>query len=146
MSIWEKAFLFTLVVIGIIGILMALYLLVIAPSIVGKAGPEGQRLKIYVEPSKLKKLINEGREDIWIIDVRPINDYEEGHIPGAKSFPYSTIETRLEELPGDKYLILYCRTGIRVELTINSLKKHGYTKYLNWGGYTRWPYELETDN
>ncbi|MGE5415385.1 MAG: rhodanese-like domain-containing protein [Acidobacteriota bacterium] len=146
MSSLRKALVFTSVVGAIIGVFVAVYLLVIAPSFVGKVSPEGEMLRSYVEPSELKKLIDEGRQDIWIIDVRPANDYKKGHIPGAKSFPYSTIETRLHELPKDRYLILYCTTGGRVELTINKLKKHGYSKYMNWGGYTRWAYDLEVDN
>jgi len=33
--------------------------------------------------------------------------------------------------------------GLRAEIVISKLEKEGYTRMMNWGGYTRWPYELE---
>ena len=42
------------------------------------------------------------------IDVRSKDSYDEGHLPGALSFPLSEIPTRLKELPLKKFLITYC--------------------------------------
>ncbi len=49
---------------------------------------------------------------------------------------------RLDELPKSQYLIVYCETGGRAGIVISKLEKVGYTRMMNWGGYTRWPYEL----
>ncbi|HPI21889.1 MAG TPA: rhodanese-like domain-containing protein, partial [Spirochaetota bacterium] len=62
----------------------------------------------------------------------------------ARSFPSSEIESRLTELPREKYLIIYCETGGRVEAVIRKLKRHGYTRYMNWGASYRWPYDWAT--
>ncbi|OJF77247.1 MAG: hypothetical protein BKP49_03720 [Treponema sp. CETP13] len=77
-----------------------------------------------------------------IIDVRPESSYVKGHIPTAKSFSSSNVMNRLDELPKSQYLIVYCETGGRAGIVISKLEKVGYTRMMNWGGYTRWPYEL----
>lgn len=108
----------------------------------GYVRSEGEVLKKYLAPKSLKKLVENPDESIWIIDVRPSPAYKRGHIPTAKSFPSSEILSRLNEIPKDKYLILYCETGGRAQMVIRKLEKEGYTKMMNWGGYKRWKYGL----
>ena len=126
------------------GILVAVYMFVIAPTFIGRTGPEGEMLKKFIEPAELKKLTEKPDESIWIIDVRSEENFRKGHIPTAKSFYSGTIMSRLDELPKDKYLIIYCETGGRVQSVIRKLSKEGYTRYMNWGGNSRWPYERAT--
>ena len=108
----------------------------------GKTSKDGVMLKPYLEPAKLQELVEMPKDDIWIIDVRPESSYFKGHIPTAKSFSSSTVMDRLDELPKSQYLIVYCETGGRAGAVISKLEKVGYTRMINWGGYTRWPYEL----
>lgn len=49
------------------------------------------------------------QDDVLVLDVRPEEEYEAGHIPGARSIPIDRLETRLEELPEDKEIVAYCR-------------------------------------
>jgi len=49
------------------------------------------------------------RGDIVLIDVRPEEEYEAGHIEGALSIPYDELRGRLAELPTDREVIAYCR-------------------------------------
>jgi rhodanese-related sulfurtransferase len=116
--------------------------LMIVGCMTGNVSKDGAILKPYVEPSKLKELVENPSADIWIIDVRPSSAYAKGHIPTAKNFSSSEVMNRLDELPKNQYLIVYCETGIRAEIVISKLEKEGYTRMMNWGGYTRWPYEL----
>ena len=44
-----------------------------------------------------------------LIDVRPSNEFEAGHIDGARSIPLDELERRLAELPSDREIIAYCR-------------------------------------
>jgi rhodanese-related sulfurtransferase len=105
----------------------------------GYTGPDGEMLAQYLDEDAFKALTENPVDDIWIIDVRPASAYESGHVPTAKSFPSSEIEDRLNELPKDKYLIFYCETGGRAQKVITSvMEPAGYTKFMNWGGYTRW--------
>ncbi len=124
--------------------LISLVYLANAQSVfVGKTGKEGMVLKKYVEPSELKKIVDHPVDSIWIIDVRSEKAYLNGHIPTAKSFPSGTITKRLNEIPKDKYLILYCTVGGTVKLVMKKLRKAGYKRCMNWGGLSRWEWEKE---
>jgi len=107
----------------------------------GYVSSEGETLKQYLEPESLKALVENPKDDIWIIDVRPESAYKKGHIPTARSFPSSTILDRLDELPKDKYLVFYCETGGRAQRVIKKLEEKGYTRMMNWGGNGRWKWE-----
>ncbi len=105
---------------------------------------EAEELKAFYEPESLKALTENPRDSIWIIDVRPADDYNNGHIPTAKSFPSSEIMKQTRKIPKSKYLILYCETGGRAQSVIKNLEDKGYKRMMNWGSYKRWPYDYET--
>jgi rhodanese-related sulfurtransferase/DNA-binding MarR family transcriptional regulator len=46
-----------------------------------------------------------------LIDVRPVEEYTAGHIPGALSVPLDELESRLAELPDGAEIVAYCRGG-----------------------------------
>ncbi|HBY54580.1 MAG TPA: hypothetical protein DEH15_19355 [Marinilabiliales bacterium] len=111
---------------------------------VGQAGAEGKVLQKYIEPLELKELVDHPVDSIWIIDMRSEKGFLNGHIPTAKSFPAATIASRLNEIPKDKYLIIYCTVGGMAKIASKTLKKAGYKRYINWGGLSRWEWERET--
>jgi rhodanese-related sulfurtransferase len=47
--------------------------------------------------------------DIVLIDVRPTEEFEAGHIEGARSIPLEELQDRLAELPVDREVVAYCR-------------------------------------
>ena len=49
------------------------------------------------------------RGDVVLVDVRPTEEFEAGHIDGARSIPIDELEQRLAELPPDREVIAYCR-------------------------------------
>src|SRR5664280_1256703 len=83
---------------------------------IGKAGPQGKVLRKYIEPPALKKLTENPADSIWILDVRSEKAYQKEHIPTAKSFPAATVMSRLNEIPKDKYLIIYCTVGANARI------------------------------
>jgi len=48
-------------------------------------------------------------EDMILLDVRPEDEYREGHLPGSRSVPIDEIEDRADELPEDEEYLVYCR-------------------------------------
>ena len=44
-----------------------------------------------------------------LVDVRPSEEFEAGHIEGARSIPLAELERRLAELPPDREIVAYCR-------------------------------------
>src|ERR671919_1192844 len=49
------------------------------------------------------------RGDVVLVDVRPAEEFEAGHIEGARSIPIEELKRRLDELPGDREVVAYCR-------------------------------------
>jgi rhodanese-related sulfurtransferase/predicted transcriptional regulator len=49
------------------------------------------------------------RRDVVVVDVRPSDEFEAGHIEGARSIPLAELEQHLDELPSDREVIAYCR-------------------------------------
>jgi rhodanese-related sulfurtransferase len=47
--------------------------------------------------------------EVVLVDVRPNNEFEAGHIDGARSIPIEELEARLAELPPDREVVAYCR-------------------------------------
>ena len=49
------------------------------------------------------------KNEVIVLDVRPLEEYEAGHLPFARSMPVHEIERRLAELPKSKEIVAYCR-------------------------------------
>jgi rhodanese-related sulfurtransferase len=49
------------------------------------------------------------RGDVVLVDVRPAEEFEAGHIDGAQSIPIAELRQRLAELPRDREVVAYCR-------------------------------------
>src|SRR5215218_8731569 len=49
------------------------------------------------------------RRDVVVVDVRPSDEFEAGHIEGAQSIPLAELEQHLDQLPSDREVIAYCR-------------------------------------
>jgi rhodanese-related sulfurtransferase/DNA-binding HxlR family transcriptional regulator len=47
--------------------------------------------------------------DVVLVDVRPAEEFQAGHIKGARSIPIDELEDRLAELPADREVVAYCR-------------------------------------
>lgn len=60
-----------------------------------------------VTKEELKKLLR--NKDVMVLDVRPPEEFDAGHIPGALSVPLAELKRRLRDLPKDKEIIAYCR-------------------------------------
>jgi rhodanese-related sulfurtransferase len=49
------------------------------------------------------------RGDVVLVDVRPAEEFEAGHIEGARSIPIAELQDRLADLPADREVVAYCR-------------------------------------
>ena len=76
--------------------------------------------------AELRRRLRDG--SATIIDVRPREEYDAGHIPGAVSMPVTEVKRRLKELPRSREVIAYCRGPYCVYSldAVTALRKHGY--------------------
>jgi phage shock protein E len=72
----------------------------------------------------------------YIIDVRTAEEWNAGHIDGAALIPYDQIGERIGSVIADKGapIAVYCRTGRRSGIAMETLQKLGYTDVVNYGG------------
>jgi len=68
------------------------------------------RSRDALEPVPAEQLLQRTRDGlVTVIDVRPPQEYAQGHIVGAINIPLADLETRLCELPRDGEIVAYCR-------------------------------------
>lgn len=66
--------------------------------------------------------------DVIVLDVRPVEEYRAGHIPGARSMPIAELQARLLELPHHRDVVAYCRGPYCVfsDEAVTLLRAHGF--------------------
>jgi rhodanese-related sulfurtransferase/DNA-binding transcriptional ArsR family regulator len=76
--------------------------------------------------SELRRLMRE--DDVTVLDVRPAEEYEAGHIPGAVSVPVAELKRRLRDIPKRREVVAYCRGRYCVYSleAVTLLRKNGY--------------------
>ncbi len=79
-----------------------------------------------------------------VVDVRRVDEFESGHIPGAICIPNESIEeTQPEELPNPgQTVLIYCRSGNRSKQAAEKLARMGYTNIYEFGGIIDWTGEV----
>ncbi|MHC0035942.1 rhodanese-like domain-containing protein [Pseudoneobacillus sp. C159] len=81
----------------------------------------------------------EGYRKAQLIDVREPNEFEGGHILGARNIPLTQLRNRLKEIRPDKPVYLYCQSGMRSARAASLLHRKGYKDLSHLqGGFKRW--------
>ena len=76
------------------------------------------------------------RTDTLFLDVRTREEFTFGAIPGAVNIPLDELRGRIDELPHDKDIYIYCTIGLRGYLALKILMGHGFNRVKNLsGGY-----------
>jgi rhodanese-related sulfurtransferase len=92
-----------------------------------------------LRPAELTGLVN--RENALVVDLRPIADFEKGHIPGAKNVLMSQFDPENKQLAPAKSLpvVLVCKTGMTAGDAAKRLIKAGFEQvYVLDGGIGGW--------
>jgi rhodanese-related sulfurtransferase len=85
----------------------------------------------------------ENSPDRILVDVREPGEFKGGFIPGAVNIPLSVLNKRLGEIPKDRHVLLYCRSGMRSKNAARILLKNGYTNLAHLqGGIGVWRSKL----
>jgi hydroxyacylglutathione hydrolase len=74
-----------------------------------------------------------------IVDVRGAAEYAANHVPGAINIAHTRLARRISEIPTDKPVLAYCRSGARASSAVSLLQKAGYDVTHVDGMYGSWP-------
>lgn len=90
---------------------------------------EGSAKVVRVED--VRSLLDQG---VFLVDIREVGEHKRGHIKGSYNLPLSQLRERYNELPKDKTLYLYCKSGQRSYNAAMALQNLGYKDVYNISG------------
>ena len=92
-----------------------------------------------VRPAEVTALVN--RDNALVVDLRPISDFEKGHIPGSKNVQMSQFDPEARHLAAAKSLpvVLVCKAGQVAGGAAKRLRKAGFERvFVLDGGIGAW--------
>lgn len=80
------------------------------------------------------------KNEIFLLDVRPKEEFEQGHIPSAKSIPLKTLRENLKNLPKGKQIVAYCRGPLclMADEAVGLLRENGFDALRLENGFPDW--------
>jgi rhodanese-related sulfurtransferase/biotin operon repressor len=97
-----------------------------------------------LEPIPAQELLERARADlVTVLDVRPHDEFNHGHVPGAISVPLDELENHLNQLDPDQQIVAYCR-GPHCILAFDAvarLRDKGFDARRLEGGFPEWKLE-----
>ncbi|MFU8862143.1 MAG: metalloregulator ArsR/SmtB family transcription factor [Cyclonatronaceae bacterium] len=95
------------------------------------------QLHLISSDELMQKLEN---NEVYLIDVRPVEEFNSGHIKQADSLPYRQIRERIEDLPKDREIVAYCRGPLclMADEAVSLMKKEGLNAYRLENGFADW--------
>lgn len=82
----------------------------------------------------IEDVLNPG-DNQFLLDVRTVTEFKAGSIPGSYNIPVDDLRERLEEVPRDREVLIYCLVGLRGYLACRILTQNGFTCSNFTGGY-----------
>jgi len=96
-----------------------------------------------ITATELKAMQDRG-DEFLLVDVREPAEWEIVRIPGAVLIPKGDLPSRLSELPQNKPVVMYCKTGVRSAETLALLKNAGFKDALHvQGGVSAWATQVD---
>ena len=92
-------------------------------------------------PSDRESLMKAARKgEVVVLDVRPVEEYLNAHLPFARSIPLGELKNRLDELPHDRPIVAYCRGPfcLMAKAAAELLKREGYRAQHLREGVAEW--------
>jgi len=77
---------------------------------------------------------------VIVLDVRPEDEFAEGHLPGARNIPLAKLHRRLKDLPKDLEIVAYCRGPycLFAHEAVAALRKKGFKALRLEDGFPEW--------
>ncbi len=98
-----------------------------------------------VEAVELNEILS-SEEPPFLLDVRQPHEWDIVNLgtDGAVMIPLAGLRDRVEELPKDREIVVYCRTGVRSATAARMLTEEGFSRVVNFvGGIQAWADEVD---
>lgn len=80
-----------------------------------------------------------GKDNVQIVDVRGITEYEAGHVAGAESVFVGTLPDNLDKISKGEQVVIHCQAGDRSTIAYSILAKNGFENVKNYSaGMKEW--------
>ena len=77
--------------------------------------------------------------DVTVLDVRGHAEWDAGHLPGVSNLPVGYLESRLDEVPRNRTVVVHCQSGSRSAIAASVLRARGLHNVVNLaGGFVAW--------
>ncbi|MFP4323568.1 MAG: rhodanese-like domain-containing protein [Anaerolineales bacterium] len=91
-----------------------------------------------ISPAAYQEEFGLNADNHLLLDVRTPEEFNSGHIPGAENIAVQELARRLNEVPADQPIIIYCRSGNRSAQAAQILYSAGYGDVYDMGGIIDW--------
>ena len=91
----------------------------------------------FISTEQLKDVYD--KDDVYVVDIRKENEWNEGHIPDASHHMLGYLEDQANDIPEDKTIVVHCQSGTRSAIGTSLLQSLGFKDILNYsGGFAAW--------
>jgi rhodanese-related sulfurtransferase len=97
---------------------------------------------LVIEPREVDEMMQNG-EKFVLLDCREQWEYDTARIEGATLIPMRQIQQRIDEIPKDQRVVVYCHAGVRSFNAASWLKQQGLNALSMTGGIDLWSKEID---
>jgi len=98
--------------------------------------------ELMIEPREVHDMTEKG-EKFFLLDCREPWEHQTARIEGATLIPMRQIPQKLDEIPKDQPVVIYCHAGVRSLNAASWLKQQGVNALSMSGGIDRWSMEID---
>ena len=98
--------------------------------------------ELVIEPRGVHDLMQKGVKFL-LLDWREPWEYQTAHIEGATLIPMQEIPQKLNDIPKDRPVVIYCHAGVRSFNAASWLKRQGVNALSMSGGIDQWSKEID---
>lgn len=80
-----------------------------------------------------EKLITLVKEGAFLVDVRTLAEFAEGHVNGSVNIPLDQVQNQLAKFKNKENIVVFCRSGNRSGQAKSILEQNGFTNVTNGG-------------
>ncbi len=92
-----------------------------------------------LSPGEAYQLMQGRGDEIFLLDVRTAEEFREVRLDGARLIPIDQLLRRMQEVPKNRPILVYCAVGSRSSQVVGYLARNGYPEVYNlYGGIYAW--------